>query len=95
MSGKRRNPTQRQKLFRRALGNIIREFRERQSMTQGELATAIGIGQSPQSIRENGYTVWPVEDLVLYADAFGVEMATIVTRANGLANEYHKRGDNG
>ena len=73
-----RVPTPEVLLFRRALGQRIREFRERRGITQAKLARMLGFNVNTMQFREVGRRAIPVDDLYLTAQALGVTVRQLI-----------------
>jgi transcriptional regulator with XRE-family HTH domain len=71
----------------RALGQAVRERREQLSLTQAELASAMGVKAQRISALERGRINIRYELLLALADSLDVQSATLVMRAEELARE--------
>lgn len=69
------------------LGEVIAVLRHEVGMTQGELGTATGLGQTAVSRIESGQRKVDTLELVDIASALAVDVAGVVERARELARE--------
>lgn len=69
------------------LGEVIGRLRHEARMTQGELGSATGLGQTTVSRIESGQRKVDTLELVDLAEALGVDVATVVDEAQAVARE--------
>jgi len=56
----------------------LRKIRKDQGINQNEMARYLGIGRSAFSKKENGDLKFTVEELEMYSEKLGVELALII-----------------
>jgi len=71
----------------RGLGLAVRERRTQRHLSQAELALATGVARQRIGALERGRLNPRYELLIALADALGVELGVLVTRAEALATE--------
>jgi transcriptional regulator with XRE-family HTH domain len=71
----------------RGLGLAVRERREQRRLSQASLASALGVARQRIGALERGQLNPRYELLVALADALGVEVGELVSRAEALARE--------
>jgi transcriptional regulator with XRE-family HTH domain len=77
----------------RGLGLAVRERREQRRLSQASLASALGVARQRISALERGQLNPRYELLVALADALGVQVGELVSRAEALARERVERGE--
>jgi transcriptional regulator with XRE-family HTH domain len=77
----------------RGLGLAVRERREQRRLSQASLASALGVASQRIGALERGQLNLRYELLVALADALGVQVGELVSRAEALAREGVEPGE--
>ena len=56
----------------------IKALRQRQSLTQGDLATELGMTRPTYASRESGESSWRIDEVEQLAKYFGVKLADLI-----------------
>ena len=56
----------------------IKALRQRQSLTQGDIATELGMTRPTYASRESGESSWRIDELNQLASFFGVQLADLI-----------------
>ena len=74
------------------LGERIRQLRENEGISQGELAVSIGISRSAISQVESGERKVTADELILFAKRFNVSMENLINPENEPRIDLPKKG---
>jgi transcriptional regulator with XRE-family HTH domain len=77
-----------------ALGELVREHREGQGMSQGALGKRIGLSRTSIANIESGRQRIPLHHLYRMADALGVKAHTLLPNLDGLPSPNIARSIN-
>lgn len=73
------------------VGRILTQHRQRKGLEQGDLAKALGLGQSSWSRIERGDSIINIEQLYAASDILGVPANRILGEADDAARELQNR----